>query len=151
MRGGIEDYLAMLTRVQAARGMNVVILCAHGDPHTQIDIDGGVRIIRAASFGRYYTPLCPTWPAWLGRLQPDLVHVHLPGPLGEWAVWLAQPRRLIVSLHNDYVRPRWALRLHLPLHRAVLQRANAIIVGAPDYGRTSPALARLQAKVRAVP
>jgi glycosyltransferase involved in cell wall biosynthesis len=151
VRGGIEDYLATLTRAQAARGINVVILCAHGDPRTQVDIEGGVRIIRAASFGRYYTPLCPTWPAWLGRLRPDLVHVHLPGPLGEWAAWLAQPRRLIVSLHNDYVRPRWALRLHLPMHRAVLQRANAIIVGAPDYGRTSPALAGLQAKVRAVP
>jgi glycosyltransferase involved in cell wall biosynthesis len=151
VRGGIEDYLAVLTQAQAARGMDVTILCANNTPRTRTEQAAGVRFIRAASLGRYYTPLSPSWPLWLRRLRPDLVHVHVPGPLGEWAVWIARPRRLIVSLHNDYVRPRWALRLHGVMHQAVLKRANAIIVGAPDYARTSPALAGMQAKVRAVP
>jgi rhamnosyl/mannosyltransferase len=49
------------------------------------------------------------------------------------------------------VRPQLALKFHRPIHRAVLQRADAVIVGAPDYARTSPVLADLQGRVRIVP
>lgn len=167
-RGGIEDYLTDLTRAQAAQGLEPIILCANDRPITLIEFsplsllgrgetwiqrrgEGQARVIRAASFGRFYTPFCPSWPLWIRRLQPVLVHLHLPCPLGEWAVWLARPRALLVSLHNDYVRPRAALKFHRPLHRAVLKRADAIIVAAPDYARTSPVLHDLQPKVRIVP
>src|SRR5438105_9277819 len=99
--------LGALSRAQAAQGMDVTVLCANGGPRTRSECADGVRFIRAASFGRYFTPFCPSWPVWLRRLRPDLVHLHLPCPLGEWAVWLTCPQRMVVSLHNDYVRPRW--------------------------------------------
>ncbi|MEP7198772.1 MAG: glycosyltransferase, partial [Chloroflexota bacterium] len=150
-RGGIEDVLDDLTRAQAARGDEPIVLCANDSPRTREERRGAVRVIRAAAFARYYTPFCPSWPARIRQLQPELVHLHLPCPLGEWAVWLARPRRLIVSLHNDYVRPQFALRLHRPLHRALLRRAQAIIVATPDYARTSPVLDELQTKVSIVP
>jgi rhamnosyl/mannosyltransferase len=153
-RGGIEDHLADLTRAQARQpGIEPIVLCANRLPITRQENVGGVRVIRAASFGRYFTPFCPTWPHWLHQLLPDIVHLHLPCPLGEWTVWLAgcSSSRLIVSLHNDYVRPQLALKLHRPIHCAVLRRADAIIVGAPDYARTSPVLADLRARVRIVP
>lgn len=159
-RGGIEDYLADLTRAQAAQGLEPIVLCANDRPVTRSERfsapgaqgeQGGVTVLRAASFGRYFMPFCPGWLAWLRRLRPDVVHLHLPCPLGEWVVWLARPRRLIVSLHNDYVRPRLALAFHRPLHRAVLGQAKAIIVGAPDYAHTSPALHGLHARVWIVP
>jgi rhamnosyl/mannosyltransferase len=152
-RGGIEDYLADLTRAQTRQpGVEPIVLCANRLPATRQECVNGVRVIRAASFGRYFTPFCPSWPRWLRQLQPDIIHLHLPCPLGEWAVWLASPAgRLIVSLHNDYVRPWLALKFHQPAHRAALRQADAIIVGAPDYARTSPALADLQSLVRIVP
>lgn len=150
-RGGIEDYLADLVRAQAAAGADVTVLCASQDWRTRLEWMAGVRVVRAGVFGRYYTPFCPSWPQWMSRLHPDLVHLHLPGPLGEWAVMLARPAALVVSLHNDYVRPAWAVRLHGSMHRALLRRAPAIIVGAPDYARTSPNLLALQSRVRIVP
>ncbi len=152
-RGGIEDTLANLTQAQTRQGdVAPMVLCANSAPVTRVETIHGVPVIRAASLGRYVTPFCPSWPAWLCRLQPDIVHLHLPCPLGEWALCLT-PRtpHILVSLHNDYVRPEIARKLHYPFHRAILRRAAAIVVGTPDYARTSPALTDLQAKVRVVP
>jgi len=151
VRGGIEDYLAGLSRAQASQGAEVTVLCANDGAQTVVERVQGVRVIRAGVYGRYYTPFCPSWPLWLRRLHPDLVHLHLPGPLGEWSVWLTRPRKLVVSLHNDYVRPAWAVRLHRPLHGAILRRAGAIILGAPDYAQTSANLRGLETRVRIVP
>ncbi|MCA1553622.1 MAG: group 1 glycosyl transferase, partial [Chloroflexi bacterium] len=63
-RGGIEDYLAELTRAQVARGMQVTVLCANHRPQTRTLLADGVRVIRAASLARCFTPVCPTWPVW---------------------------------------------------------------------------------------
>ena len=150
-RGGVEDYLADLTREQVRLGWAPVVLTANPLPYTCVESLDGVQIIRAPSFGRYFTPFCPGWFLWVRRIRADVLHLHLPCPLGEWVMWLMHPRRLVVSLHNDYVRPRLALKLHRPIHGAVLGRADAVIVAAPDYARTSSALGEIQAKVRIVP
>lgn len=150
-RGGIEDTLRALSHAQAAAGLEPVALCANRLPITHEAHLDGVRVIRAASFGRYYMPFCPSWPAWISHLAPEVLHLHLPCPLGEWAVWLAKPPRLVVSLHNDYVRPQTAVRLHTPMHRAVLEQADAILVSTQDYAETSPVLDGLLDKVRIVP
>lgn len=152
-RGGIEDYLAELVRFQAQQpGLEVVVLTANSHPRTVIERWRGAEIIRAAAFGRYFTPISPSWGWWLHHLRPDWIHLHLPCPLGEWVLSLVgHSGRLLVSLHNDYVRPAWALRWHWPLHRRILQRAEAIIVGTPDYAHSSQALAGLHAKVAIIP
>lgn len=152
-RGGIEDYLDDLTRAQAARGWDVVVLSSNARPVQQVDVSDGVRVVRAASFGRYFTPVCPGWFRELPRLaaRADVVHLHLPCPLGEWALAFAKARRLVVSLHNDYVRPAAAIRLHRPFHRAALARADAIIASSDEYARSSPALRDWLGKTRIVP
>lgn len=150
-RGGIEDYLADLTRLQVAQGIEPVVLAANDGPRTRVETAGGVCVIRAASFGRWFTPLCPSWPRWVRAVQADIVHLHLPCPLGEWSLAATRPRRLVISLHNDYVRPRAALALHYPLHRRMLAAAQAVIVATDDYARTSPALAGRRDGVHIVP
>lgn len=151
-RGGIEDYLADLLPQQAAAGDEPILLCASPDAATVEEWFRGVRVIRAGALGRYYTPFCPAWPGWIRRLRPDLIHLHLPCPLGEWALLLADRRTpLVVSLHNEYVRPRWALAFQQRVQQRVMQRAAAILVGAPDYAATSPVLAGHHRKVHHAP
>jgi glycosyltransferase involved in cell wall biosynthesis len=152
-RGGIEDYLVELARDQARRpNVEPVILTANTQPYTIVTKWQGIQIIRAATFGRYFTPLCPSWGWWLKHLRPDWIHLHLPCPLGEWMLSITAVRvPLLVSLHNEYVRPSWAIKWHRPLHLAILRRAQAIIVGAPDYAASSSVLIGLQAKVIIVP
>lgn len=151
-RGGIEDYLADLLPWQAAAGDEPILLCASPDTATVEEWFRGVRIIRAGTLGRYYTPFCPAWPGWIRRLRPDLIHLHLPCPLGEWALQVVgRCSPLVVSLHNEYVRPRWALGLQQRVQQRVMQRAAAILAGAPDYAASSPVLAGHRHKVHHAP
>ncbi len=150
-RGGIEDVLRTLVFSQADNGHEVMVLTAHDSPATRDEVIKGVRIIYAASVGRVYMPFCPSWPLWIQKLKPEIVHLHLPCPFGEWAVAVTAGYKLVVSLHNEYVRPRWALPFHLPLHRHLLRRANAICVSSQDYAETSLFLQNVAAKVHIVP
>jgi len=159
MRGGIEDYLADLLPRQATAPspshvapIEPILLCASPTRTTGQGWHAGVRIVRAGAWGRYYTPFALSWPVWLRRLRPDLLHLHLPCPLGEWTIALADRRTpLVISLHNEYVRPRWALALQRRLQQGLMRRADAILVGAPDYAATSPILTNLPHKVRVAP
>lgn len=141
-RGGVADVLADLSRSNSST--EHVVLTANTGPRTRVDVFEGVRVVRAASFGHYFTPVCPTWPRWIRDLQPDIVHVHLPCPMAEAAALAARPRRLVVSLHNDYVRPRALRRLWWPVHRATLRSATRVITSSEDYASTSFALQGLK-------
>src|SRR3712207_6340074 len=103
-RGGIEDFLLELA-TQMSATTEQIVLTANPSPSTHVETVRGVRVIRAASFGRYYPPFCPTGPLWIRRTAPNVVHIHLPCPMAERAALVARPPRLIVSLHNDYVKP----------------------------------------------
>lgn len=152
-RGGVEDVLAILVDGQAKRAIAEITVLTANTTHKTIETSqDGIRIIYAGMLFNAFMPYCPGWVRFLHRLKPDIIHLHLPCPFGEWAVWLAQGQaRLVVSLHNDYVRPAMLVHLHRPLHRTILKRADAILVATPDYAATSPALIDLQPKVHIIP
>ena len=154
-RGGIEDLLLDLTREsQRAHGDEHVVVTAGAPGRTAIDEIEGVRVIRAATYGRYFTPLCPSWPRWVRLERPDVIHVHLPCPMAEATALLGRGLRrrpLVISLHNDYVRPRALLLAWGRAHRAALRRADRIVTSSADYATTSPALRGLLDRSVAIP
>jgi hypothetical protein len=79
-RGGIEDHILTLTRLPSDRYRHAVLVAAQG-PRTQHDQVGDAAVVRAATWGRYYTPFCPTMLRWIGRLAPNIIHVHHPSPM----------------------------------------------------------------------
>jgi glycosyltransferase involved in cell wall biosynthesis len=150
-RGGIEDHILTLARGPSDHYRHAVLVAASG-PITRCDEAGDVPVVRAAAWGRYYTPVCPTMSQWIGRLAPDIVHVHHPSPMAFAACLLARPRvPLVVGYHNDVVRPHALIRFYAPIQDAVLRRADAILVGTQAYLDTSPFLEPYRAKCRIVP
>ncbi len=150
-RGGIEDHILTLARYASARYRHAVLVAAAG-PITRRDQVAGVPVIRAATWGRYYTPFCPTMPRWIGRLAPEILHLHHPSPMAFAACLLARPAApIIVGYHNDVVKPRALIRLYVPVQDALLRRAAAILVGAQDYLDTSPFLAPHRPRCRVLP
>jgi glycosyltransferase involved in cell wall biosynthesis len=138
-RGGIADFLAGLT-AELARDMDQIILTSSQGPGTRVERGDSGMVVRTAALGSYYTPVCPAWPRWIGRLRPNIVHIHLPCPMAEVAALLTRPRRLVVSVHNDYVRPALLRVAWGPFHRATLRLADRIVVSSEAYAATSPAL-----------
>jgi len=150
-RGGIEDHILTLARHPSGSYRHTVLIASAG-PVTRRDRVGCVEVVRAATWGRYYTPFCPTMASWIRRLSPDIVHLHHPSPMAFAACLLAQPRvPVVVGYHNDVVRPRALIRLYAPLQDAVLRRADAILTGTQAYLDTSPFLAAYRAKCHIVP
>ena len=98
--------------------------------------------VRVGELGRVLSvPLAPTFPLWLRRLDADVVHVHMPNPLGEVAALLAgNARPLVVSYHADIVRQARLEPAYRHLVGACLDRADAIVVGSRRIAETSPRL-----------
>lgn len=150
-RGGIEDHVLTLCRSLPPTVTNTVLTGA-GCPLTREEVVEGVRTIRVGSWGRYYTPLCPAMPRYLRRLPSDVVHIHMPCPMGEMAFLLARPAvPLVLSYHNDIVRQPITKRLYRPFLRQILRRAERILVSTSAYRDTSAALKNFVDKCQVVP
>jgi glycosyltransferase involved in cell wall biosynthesis len=151
--GGIEHHVRALAEAQVAQGHAVTVLVTHvGQGGTTATDEGGVRVIRARRLATVAsTPLSVALVRQLVRLAPDLTHLHSPYPVGE-AGWLLGGRTpMVLGYHSDIVRQRVLGALWAPFLRRVLVRAERILVGSPNYARSSPFLRAHLAKVDIVP
>lgn len=154
VHGGIESTVWELTESLGRRGWQVDVLCANTTGRTVID-HMPYQVIRAASFGRLLaTSMAPAliWQLLKRRREHDVIHVHLPDPLTNLALFIARPRaRLVVHWHSDIVNQKRALKLYAPLQQWLLRRADAIIVTSPPYAQSSPWLQPFLDKIHVVP
>jgi rhamnosyl/mannosyltransferase len=82
----------------------------------------------------------------------DVIHVHLPDPLANLALWWVKPTaRIVIHWHSDIVQQQLALRAYQPLQQWLLDRADAIIATTDRYWRGSPWLRPHADKIRVLP
>jgi rhamnosyl/mannosyltransferase len=131
--GGIEQHMSLLCR-RLSETADMAILAPSRSLRRVEETVRGVRIIRVPEFGRYAsTPLCPTAPAELRRLRPDVVHLHFPNPMGDIAYLLgAKEKPLVVTYHADIIRQRLFLPIYRPVLRLLFKKARRIIFSAPE-------------------
>ena len=141
---GIETYLKLLCErlIEAA---DIEVIVANNSAKTVHEEINGVRITR---LGRLFelaaTSFCFSLPFVLRKKKPDIVHIHLPNPWAELCYFLAGcPGKLVVSFHSDIIKQKFLLKLHNPLHKAFLNKAEKIIVATPAHAEFSPVLSKL--------
>jgi glycosyltransferase involved in cell wall biosynthesis len=152
--GGIENHLKLLAEGQAVRGHQVTVLVTNpAGAQTLVTLESGVRVVRAGRLATVAsTPLTLALPWYLLRQRPDIVHLHLPYPVGDTAqLMLRRGRRTIITYHSDIVRQKSLLRFYAPLLRASLRRADCILATSPRYIETSPFLAPVASKCVVAP
>jgi rhamnosyl/mannosyltransferase len=112
-----------------------------------------VPVTRVASLGKLFScSLAPTFPWWARRLDPDLIHVHLPNPLAELSALMAdRDIPVVAQFHSDVVRQRHLLRMYEPFLDAFYRRANCIVVPTPRHIEISRFVSRYRDKCRVVP
>jgi rhamnosyl/mannosyltransferase len=137
--GGIERHVRSLLRGLAATGVvEPVNLVSNDRPRTDSHSTYGYPTVRAACWGSVASlAVSPTLP-WLAlqlhrEHRFDIVHLHFPDPLGQFAAsLLPSDVRRVVSWHSDIVRQRLALAVYQPLLSVFLRNASAV-VGATPY------------------
>jgi len=164
-RGGMEQFLQVLLRALARRGVTVRALVHQHQGRSGFERDGEIGVYHSRTLGRLlFAPIAPLFLFHLFRqcrdFQPDILHLHMPNTS---VFWLLLPLKLfrscpwIVHWHSDVVFPRrsylhrLAYRFYRPLERWVLRRATAIIVTSPPYLAHSEALRPFRDKCRVIP
>jgi glycosyltransferase involved in cell wall biosynthesis len=152
--GGIEQHMQLLCS-GLARSMDVSVLVPSRSFRRRTETIDGVHVVRVPEFGRFAAvPFCPTMPLELGRLRPDIVHLHFPNPMGDLS-YLFTPRRspvpLIISYHADVIRQRRLLPLYRPILDAVFRRAARVIAAAEENIASSDILTRYKDRCTVIP
>lgn len=165
-RGGIERHVQDLAEWFATHGNRVGVLVHQPGGHwlSTVEDMAGVRVRRVGCLGNLlYAPISPGFPWQLGKalseIEPDVLHLHLPGPSCFAALASARARRIpwVVHWHADVApdmpdwRVRAAYRGYRPFEQALLRRADTIIATSSAYVAASSALRPWQAKVRVIP
>jgi len=126
---------------------------SHTGIRTVRETTDGVRVVRVPRYANIAsTPISPGLFTELAGTRADIVHVHLPNPMAEVCTLLARPPgKLVVMYHSDIIRQKRLFRLHRPINRAFLARADRIIVTAPQNVEYSPVLREFRDRTTVIP
>ncbi len=141
---GIETYLKLLCE-RLIEAVDVEVIVTNDSVKSVYEEINGVRVTRLGRlFELFSTSFCFSLPFVLRKKKPDIVHIHLPNPWAELSYFLAGcPGKLVVSFHSDIIKQKFLLKLHNPLHKAFLKKAEKIIVATPAHAKFSPVLSVL--------
>ncbi len=152
-RGGMESHLQTLS--EELRGhVDLSALVSHVQNRTVQDQVNTVNVTRLARLGVLAgASLCPSLPRHIRQAaDADIVHLHVPNPTAVVAYLASRHKgRLVVTYHSDLVRQRLLGPAFEPVQQALLRRADAIIVGSPNYLETSRSLRDHQDRCHVVP
>jgi rhamnosyl/mannosyltransferase len=168
--GGLENYQRDVMVALAARGIqSAALVHQHELSFTSkkmtLDVHGlQLPLVKAATWIKVlFTPISPGFCWHLRRLiksfKPDVLHLHMPNPSAFWALFLPAARKLpwVIHWHSDVITEQhdWKMKFFYQIYRhferAVLQRANAIVVTSPPYLESSLPLKSFRNKCLVVP
>jgi glycosyltransferase involved in cell wall biosynthesis len=157
--GGIETVARQLAEGFAEKDSieSKVIVC--NDTNTSShETQSNVCIHRTATFARIASlPISPSYPSQLLSQSADILHIHEPFLIAP-ATYLAfrsqarkKFKRLVVWWHSDIVKQEIISSLYLPLQKAILEEAHAIVVATPNHISSSKVLGEFNNKCHAIP
>ncbi len=139
---------------QHMRGLaHVEVLVSGRSRRTVREVVDGIPVTRVGTWATIRSaPVCPDLRRLIGRSRADVVHLHHPNP-SAFLSYLASGHRgrLVVTYHSDVVQQRLLNIVYDPIVRAVLRRADAIIVSSQEYLDTSPMLERFRDRCVVIP
>jgi len=152
--GGIENHLYFLSNALSKQSeIDVQVLVCNTKLKTEIQRADRLEVIQAASFGKLLSmPASPVFPLRMWGKHADIVHFHLPFPLGVVSYFLTNPMgKIVVSWHSDIVKQKTILQFYKPLLLRFLRKADRILVASPNYLESSPFLRDFKDKCRISP
>lgn len=154
--GGIETLVKQYSEELGEFGADVrTLVCRDGKGGTVKEVVNGVPVIRAGSFGTYFS--CPLSLHFIREFRrmakkADVVHINVPFPLADAALLLSGFKgRVVVSWHSDIVKQKKLLTLYKPLLKYLLNRADMIFVATEGHIDGSDFLPEYREKCRILP
>ncbi|NLU94416.1 glycosyltransferase [Chitinophaga sp. Ak27] len=157
-KGGIETVMFDITEGMNKRGISCDVLCANTTNRYELTEINGYKVHRAARAAKLLsTSISPDYVRLLKKIvgQYDIIHVHLPDPLANLALFRSnlEGKKVIVHWHSDIVNAKQMLVLPLyrPLQNWLLKRAEAIVCTTKPYMDASTELSQFVDKCVIIP
>ena len=152
--GGIEKVNYDIVEGLNAKGVQTDVLCSNhnkGNAFSEIPY----KTYRSHTFKVIAsTPLSCSLITTLRKIQDnyDIIHVHLPNPMANLAVFLTRPKaKIILHWHSDIIKQKKLLKLYSPLQTWLLKRADKIVITTPTYLEGSNTLKKYKNKITCIP
>ena len=154
--GGVETVVQQLAEGMSRRDeLDVTVLCCVPKGRGRVDYINGVKVVRAGSLGLLASmPVSLPFIFMLRRMarEADVIHLHMPFPLGDLALLLSGFKgRVVASWHSDVVRQKALMKLYKPVLRRFLRRADVIIAATQNHIEYSEHLNKARDKCAVVP
>jgi glycosyltransferase involved in cell wall biosynthesis len=150
--GGMETHLQSLCE-ELQQFIKTEVIVANDKRDSTEEVIEGVKVTRVGTALNFSAaPVCPAMVRTIRETEADLVHLHLPNPTAILAFLASKHRgRLVFTYHSDIIRQKMLSRAFWPVLKHALKKADAIIVGSPNYLETSTVLQRFREKCRVIP
>lgn len=152
--GGIEKVNYDIVEGLNTKGIQTDVLCSNhikGDTFSEISY----KIYRTHTLKVIAsTPLSFNLIKTLNKIQNnyDIIHVHLPNPMANLAVFLIRSKaKIILHWHSDIIKQKKLLKLYSPLQTWLLKRADKIVITTPTYLEGSDTLKKYENKIVCIP
>lgn len=154
--GGLESVVVDVS--EGIYGFDVSVLAADPNNLKNREVINNVEIIRSKEyFNLASTSFAPKYIMdTLKYSNGGILHVHLPNPLANIALFFAFLARrdlskIVIHWHSDIVKQKYLLALYKPLQSWLLKKAKVIIVTSQRYLDSSEALKTYKDKCIVVP
>lgn len=151
--GGIEKHVCDISEALVEQGWKVTALVCADDHSFADEMNHGVRVIRMPRLMTILSqPITWGYVRTLLQLDADLVHCHVPFPLG-WLAVRRLPKHIpvVCTWHSDIVRQRFLMPFLHRLEQQFLRRCNKIVVTSPEYLQSSNPLNNHQERCEVIP
>lgn len=152
--GGVEKVHFDLVEGLNEKGVQTDVLCANHlkgnsffDEHYKIFAAHTIKVLASTPLSYSIIPI-------LKKIQHnyDIIHIHLPNPMANLAVFLTQPKaKIILHWHSDIIRQKKLLKLYAPLQTWLLKKADKIVITTPTYVEGSSTLKKYKDKITCIP
>ncbi len=152
--GGIERIVQQLAEGLAEHTQMSVLVCSENKQHREETINGVnvIRLPKLFQFGSLPVSLGLNFTLRKMSKQQDIIHLHMPYPLGDIACLLSGYKgKIVLWWHSDIVRQKKMMHLYKPVMLRMLKRADAIVVATEGHIKHSSYLGPYKEKCVVIP
>lgn len=159
--GGIETVVRQISEGIPSEEYAIEVLACHKEPLKKTSVESlrGIRVTKIFSLGTAAsTPIAPSYIANFKKKVKDfdLIHLHTPFPLGETALAktkLRKDQKVLITVHADPQLTRWGglFKFYAPVFNQTLEKADQIVVTAPNNKKNFISLNRFKEKTSIIP
>ena len=139
--GGIETVTFDITEYLNQQAIKTDVLCANENNKYIEEVVNGYTIYRTKSWGVFAsTSLSPQYIRKFKEIvnNYDVIHIHLPNPLANLALYCTNPKqKIVLHWHSDIIKQKYLLKLYEPLQKLMLKKADIIVTTSPKYMKES--------------